>query len=45
VNAVPGLEETEGRLGPEGRRLPAEGAAMSIDEAVRYALREPPPSP
>jgi predicted ATPase/class 3 adenylate cyclase len=38
VNVVPGLEETLARLGAEGERLLAEGAAMSEGEAVRYAL-------
>jgi tetratricopeptide (TPR) repeat protein len=38
VNAVPGLDETIARLGPDGERLLAEGAAMSLDEVVRYAL-------
>ena len=41
VNEVPGLEETLARLGSDGERLLAEGAAMTDDEAVRYALREP----
>ncbi|UOY00745.1 ATP-binding protein [Blastococcus sp. PRF04-17] len=40
VNAVSGLEETLTRLGPEADRLLAEGAAMTDDEAVRYALHE-----
>jgi predicted ATPase/class 3 adenylate cyclase len=39
VNEVPGIEETLARLGPEGDRWLTEGAAMSDDEAVRYALR------
>jgi predicted ATPase/class 3 adenylate cyclase len=38
VNVVPGLEGTLVRLGAEGDRLLAEGAAMSDGEAVRYAL-------
>jgi tetratricopeptide (TPR) repeat protein len=41
VNEVPGIEKTLDRLGPDGERLLAEGAAMSQDEVVRYALREP----
>jgi predicted ATPase len=40
VNDVPGIEETLTRLGADGRRLLAEGAAMTDEEAVRYALRE-----
>jgi predicted ATPase len=40
MNQVPGLEETLARLGPDGDRLLAEGAAMTDDEAVRYALGE-----
>jgi hypothetical protein len=40
VNEVPGLEEALTRLGPEADRLLAEGAAMTDDEAVRYALHE-----
>jgi tetratricopeptide (TPR) repeat protein len=43
VNAIPGLQETVTRLGQDGERLLAEGAAMSIAEVVRYALREPVP--
>jgi hypothetical protein len=38
---VPRLAETLAEHGPDGDRLLAEGAAMSVDEAVRYALREP----
>jgi predicted ATPase len=38
VNQVPGIEATLARLGAEGERLLAEGAAMSDGEAVRYAL-------
>jgi predicted ATPase/class 3 adenylate cyclase len=41
VNAVSGLEETVAGSGADGARLLAEGAAMSVDEVVRYALREP----
>jgi predicted ATPase/class 3 adenylate cyclase len=41
VNEVPGIEKTLDRLGADGERLLAEGAAMSQDEVVRYALREP----
>jgi predicted ATPase/class 3 adenylate cyclase len=41
VNEVPGIEKTLERLGADGERLLAEGAAMSQDEVVRYALREP----
>jgi predicted ATPase/class 3 adenylate cyclase len=44
VNVVPGLEDIEARLGPEATRLLAEGAAMSLDDVVRYALHEPPTS-
>jgi predicted ATPase/class 3 adenylate cyclase len=40
VNEIPALEETLVRLGPEADRLLAEGAAMTDDEAVRYALHE-----
>jgi len=38
VNAVPGLDETLAGLGDDAGRLLAEGAAMSDDELVRYAL-------
>jgi non-specific serine/threonine protein kinase len=41
VNAVPGLAELEARLGAEAEPLLAEGAAMGVDDLVRYALREP----
>ena len=41
MNAVPGLEETLARLGADGERLSAEGAGMSDDEVVRYALGDP----
>src|SRR4051794_35597584 len=44
VNGVPGLRAAEARLGADGQRLLAEGAAMSVDEVVRYALREPDPA-
>jgi predicted ATPase/class 3 adenylate cyclase len=44
VNAVSGLAETVARSGADGARLLAEGAAMSVDEAVRYALRTAAPS-
>jgi tetratricopeptide (TPR) repeat protein len=40
VNAIPGLHETVTRLGKDGERLLAEGASMSIDEIVEYALQE-----
>jgi hypothetical protein len=36
------LSETRERLGTDGERLLAEGAAMSEAEVVRYALREGP---
>lgn len=39
-NAIPGLEETLRRLGPDADRLLAEGAAMTEEEVVRYALGE-----
>jgi hypothetical protein len=45
VNAIPGLEETVTRRGPEGDRLLADGAAMTVDEVVYYALRQPSPEP
>ena len=38
VNAVPGLDETLAGVVAEAGRLLAEGAAMSDDELVRYAL-------
>jgi tetratricopeptide (TPR) repeat protein len=41
VNAIPSLADTMARHGSDADRLLAEGAAMSIDEVVRYALREP----
>jgi predicted ATPase len=41
VNAIPGLDSTITRLGADADRLLAEGTAMSVDEVVRYALREP----
>jgi len=44
VNAVPGLAELEARMGPDAEPLRAEGAAMSIDELVRYALEEAAPA-
>jgi predicted ATPase len=44
VNAVPGLAELEARMGPDAEPLLAEGAAMSVDELVRYALQEAPSS-
>jgi predicted ATPase/class 3 adenylate cyclase len=44
VNGVPGLKEAEARLGADAQRLLAEGAAMSVDGVVRYALREPDPA-
>lgn len=43
VNAVSRIEETVARSGAAGERLLAEGAAMSVAEVVRYALREPSP--
>ena len=46
INAVPRLAATVARLGADGERLLAEGAALSDTEAVRYALREEPsPAP
>jgi tetratricopeptide (TPR) repeat protein len=45
VNEVPGFEETRGRLGAEGEDLLAEGAAMTDDEVIAYALREEPAAP
>jgi predicted ATPase/class 3 adenylate cyclase len=41
VNAIPSLADTVARHGADGERLLAEGAAMSLAEVVRYALREP----
>ncbi|TFV86986.1 tetratricopeptide repeat protein [Blastococcus sp. CT_GayMR16] len=41
VNQVPRLAETVARRGADGERLLAEGAAMSVDEAVAYALGTP----
>ena len=41
VNEVPRFEETVARVGVDGERLLAEGAAMSDGEVVRYALKEP----
>jgi len=38
VNAVPGIDETLARLGADGERLLAEGAAMTFDEVVACAL-------
>ena len=38
VNAVPGIEELEAKRGPDAEPLLAEGAAMTVDELVRYAL-------
>lgn len=38
VNVVPGIDRTLARLGADGERLLAEGAAMSEEEVVRYAL-------
>jgi predicted ATPase/class 3 adenylate cyclase len=40
VNAVPGLDETITRSGDDAVRLLAEGAAMTDEEAVAYALQE-----
>jgi tetratricopeptide (TPR) repeat protein len=45
VNAVLGLAETEARPDLNAEQLLAEGAAMSLEEVVRYALHEPPSSP
>jgi predicted ATPase/class 3 adenylate cyclase len=39
LNRVPGLDETLARLGPEGERLLAEGAAMTDAEVIAYALQ------
>jgi non-specific serine/threonine protein kinase len=41
VNAVPGLDEVEARLGPDAGPLLAAGAAMTVDELVAYTLGEP----
>ena len=41
VNQVPGIDETLARLGAHGETLLAEGAAMTDDDVVRYALGEP----
>jgi len=41
VNAVPGVDELEAKLGRDAEPLLAEGAAMTVDELVRYALQEP----
>jgi tetratricopeptide (TPR) repeat protein len=40
VNAIPGLAETKDRLGPDAQRLLDEGAAMTVEDVVRYALKE-----
>jgi tetratricopeptide (TPR) repeat protein len=40
VNAIPQFAETVARRGTDAQRLLVEGGAMSVDEAVRYALRE-----
>ncbi len=40
VNEVPGIDRTLADLGADAERLLAEGAAMTDDEVVRYALRE-----
>jgi hypothetical protein len=40
VNAVPGIDRTLTDLGADADRLLAEGAAMTDDEIVRYALRD-----
>jgi predicted ATPase/class 3 adenylate cyclase len=42
INEVPGIDRTLADLGADADRLLAEGAAMSDDEAVRYALRDEP---
>jgi hypothetical protein len=42
INNLPALSETLERLGADGERLLAEGAAMSLAEVVRSALREGP---
>jgi predicted ATPase/class 3 adenylate cyclase len=41
-NAIPGIDDTLARLGTEADRLLAEGAAMTDDEVVAYALRDEP---
>jgi predicted ATPase/class 3 adenylate cyclase len=41
VNAIPLFAETVARRGADAQRLLVEGTAMGVDEAVRYALREP----
>jgi predicted ATPase/class 3 adenylate cyclase len=38
INAIPRFEATVAALGPDSERLLAEGAAMSVAGAVRYAL-------
>jgi hypothetical protein len=38
VNAIPGLAELLERSGADAEPLLAEGAAMSIDELLAYAL-------
>jgi predicted ATPase/class 3 adenylate cyclase len=40
VNGVPGLVELEAQMGPDAEPLLAEGASMSVDELVTYALGE-----
>ena len=40
VNAIPGLAEAQARLGPDAQRLLDEGAAMTVEDVVRYALKE-----
>jgi len=44
LNQLPTLPATLERLGADGERLLAEGAAMSEAEVVRYALHETPGS-
>jgi predicted ATPase/class 3 adenylate cyclase len=41
VNAIPHFAETLDRRGADAQRLLVEGAAMGVDEVVRYALQEP----
>jgi predicted ATPase/class 3 adenylate cyclase len=39
INEVPGFEERRAGFGADGERLLAEGAAMTDDEIIAYALR------
>ena len=41
VNVVPGVEDALARLGPDGERLLAEGAALTDTEAIDLALASP----